>query len=63
MNEALIVITIVLGIMLVAIVGIIVSPFKYEQAICTTTRLTNSSFIVCTYKDKILYSGEIKDEN
>lgn len=34
-----------------------------ELATCTTKKLDNASFIVCTYKNKILYSGEVKDED
>lgn len=32
-----------------------------DLASCTTKKLTNSSLIVCTYKDKVLFNGEIKN--
>lgn len=63
MNESLLVILFVLVVVIVAIVGIVTSAIKGEQANCTTTRLTNSSFIVCTYKNKVLFNGEVKDED
>lgn len=33
-----------------------------EQPTCTMTKLTNSSHIICKYKDKVLFNGEIKNE-
>lgn len=34
-----------------------------ELATCTTKKLDNSSLIVCTYKDKVLFNGEVKNED
>lgn len=63
LSEYILVITVIIGIMIVATIGIIKSESRNEQVTCTIRNLTNSSFIVCTYKNKILYSGEVKDED
>lgn len=32
-----------------------------EQPTCTKKKLDNSSLIVCTYKDKVLFNGEVNE--
>lgn len=32
-----------------------------EQPTCTITKLTNSSHIICKYKDKVLFNGEVDE--
>lgn len=46
---------------IVVAVGVVAMHLKGDQATCTTTKLSSSSFVVCTYNDKILYSGEVKE--
>ena len=50
-----------LVIITVATVGIVKSELKSERATCTTKKLTNSSLIVCTYKNKVLFNGEVNE--
>lgn len=44
--------------------GIILLEQKYktDNPQCVMTKLANSSLIICTYKDKVLFNGELKNE-
>ena len=58
MNELIV---LILVIIIIATAGIVTSETKSDQATCTTKKLTNSNFIVCTYNNKVLFSGEVNE--
>ena len=60
--NGLLVILATLGIMIVVTIVIFTLEIKGEQATCITKKLTSSSLIICTYKDRVLFNEEINEQ-
>lgn len=52
---------IILSLCLIGGIILLEQKYKVDNPQCVMTRLTQSSIIICTYKDKVLFNGEVNE--